>query len=84
MATGSESELRAFHGFLQQKLTSGLSQLSPEEALDLWRDEHPAGDEYGSAVAAIKEAIADMEAGDTGMDLSEFDRQFRQRHPGAR
>jgi hypothetical protein len=31
-------------------------------------------------VAALKEALADMEEGDHGLPLEQFDRQFRQRH----
>ena len=80
MATGTQGELSGFHDFLSQKLTSGATQLSPEEVLDLWRAEHSAVDEYASNVAALKEALADMEAGDHGLSLEEFDGKFRQRH----
>jgi hypothetical protein len=80
MATGTQGELSCFHDFLSQKLTSGAAQLSPEEVLDLWRAEHPAADEYADNVAALKEALADMEAGDHGLPLEQFDSNFRQRH----
>ncbi len=86
MATGTQDELSSFHDFLSQRLTSGAAQLSPEEVLDLWRAEHPAADDYSNHVAALKEALADMEAGDHGLPLEQFDRKFRQRHsipPGA-
>jgi hypothetical protein len=52
----------------------------PEEALDLWRAEHPLMDEDDNAVAAVKEALTDMAAGDLGRPWEEFDREFRQRH----
>jgi hypothetical protein len=80
MATGTPGELSCFHDFLSQKLTSGATQLSPEEVLDLWRAEHPAVDEYPNDVAALKEALADMEAGEHGVPLDQFDDKFRQRH----
>jgi hypothetical protein len=86
MATGTHDELSSFHDFLSRKLTSGAAQLSPEEALDLWRAEHPDGDDFSNNVAALREALADMEAGDHGLPLEQFDRKFRQRHaipPGA-
>jgi hypothetical protein len=54
--------------------------LSPEEALDLWRAEHPSPEEFAETVPAIRETLTDMEAGDTGTPLDEFDRQFRQKH----
>ena len=86
MATGTQDELSSFHDFLSRKLTGGAGRLSPEEALDLWRAEHPAADDYPHDVAALKEALADMEVGDHGLPLDQFDRKFRQRHsipPGA-
>ncbi len=86
MATGTQDELSNFHAFLSRKLASGATQLSPEEALDLWRVEHPDADDYSGNVAALREALADMEAGDQGLPLDQFDRKFRQRHsipPGA-
>jgi len=86
MATGTPDELFSFHDFLSQKLTSGAARLSPEEVLDMWRAENPVADDYPGNVAALKEALADMEAGDHGMPLEQFDGEFRQRHsipPGA-
>jgi hypothetical protein len=86
MATGTPDELSSFHDFLSQKLTSGAARFSPEEVLDRWRAENPAADDYPDNVAALKEALADMQAGDHGMPLEQFDRKFRQRHsipPGA-
>ena len=80
MATGTQGELSGFHDFLSGKLTSGTAQLSPEEALDLWRAEHPEANDFPNDVAALREALADMEAGDDGLPLEEFDRKFRQRH----
>ncbi len=80
MATGIQDELYSFHAFVSRKLTDDASQLSPEEVLDLWRTENPAADDYPNHVAALKEALADMEAGDHGMPLEEFDRDFRLRH----
>ncbi len=80
MATGTQGELSGFRDFLSQKLATGATQLSPEEVLDLWRADHPAADEYSNNVAAVKEALADMEAGDHGLPLEQFDGRFRQRH----
>jgi uncharacterized protein with von Willebrand factor type A (vWA) domain len=86
MATGRQDELSNFHDFLSQRLRSSGARLSPEEVLDLWRAEHPAADDNPNDVAALKEALAEMEAGDHGLPLEHFDRKFRQRHsipPGA-
>ena len=80
MATGTQNELSGFHDFPSRKLTSGAVQLSPQEALDLWREEHPGTDDFSNNVGVLREALADMEAGDHGLPLDEFDCKFRQRH----
>jgi hypothetical protein len=54
--------------------------VSPEEALDEYRALHPTPEELAESVAAIKKALGDMAAGDTGISLEEFDRQFRDKH----
>jgi hypothetical protein len=81
MTTCLPSELESFHHFLSQQLTRGCSSLSPEEALDLWRTDHPADEADAETVAASREALEDMESGDRGRSLDEFDREFRKRHP---
>ena len=80
MATGTRDELSQFHDFVSQKLAGDADRLSPEEALDLWRAENPAADDFSNNVASLKEALTDMEAGDHGMLLEQFDNKFRQRH----
>lgn len=74
------SELMEFQRFIAEKLQALTSEMSPEEALDLWRTEHPDRDEYVETVAALREALVDMERGDTGVPLRVFDTDFRDRH----
>jgi hypothetical protein len=73
-------ELKNFHDFIASKIAAGEVALSPEEALDQWRGEHPSTDLFAQDVAAVLEALTDMEAGDQGVPLDEFDQRFRQRH----
>ncbi len=80
MATGTKEELSSFCDFLSQELANGVARLSPEEVLDMWRAEHPVADDNPNHVVALNEALADMESGDRGMPLEQFDRTFRQRH----
>jgi hypothetical protein len=80
MSANIENELASFHRFVGIKLSEKNSDLSAEEALDLWRDEHPLVDETDDATAAVEEALADMEAGDLGRPWEDFEREFRQRH----
>lgn len=80
MSGGLDSELTSFHRFISEQLSVGGGDVSPEEALDLWRAQYPdtsASDDDGSAV---QEALTDMENGDHGTPLDEFDREFRGRH----
>lgn len=73
-------ELRAFNHFLAEKLTQGSGEISPEEALDEWRQLHPQQPDLEDNLAAIREALEDQALGDKGMPFNEFDRNFRTRH----
>lgn len=79
MATEPSAELVQFQRFLNERIEAGVA-LTPEEALDLWRDENPVAEDFQESVAAIREALADMAAGDTGIPLEQFDAEFRRRH----
>lgn len=79
MSGGLDSELTSFHRFISEQLSVGHGNVSPEEALDLWRSKHPAAD-ADEDVLAVQEALADMENGDDGLPHEEFDRDFRLRH----
>jgi hypothetical protein len=73
-------ELAQFPQFISEQILRDDRAMSPEEGLDLWRRSNPVSDEYEETVAALREAFADVAAGDAGMTLGEFDRQFRSRH----
>jgi hypothetical protein len=72
------SELAQFHAFVGAQLQTGDPDLSPEEVFDLWLDQHPG--EAEDDTEAIREALDDMAAGDTGIPLEEFKREFRRKH----
>jgi hypothetical protein len=75
------TDLLSFHQFVAEKMSSGSENLSPEEVLDQRRTLHPApGATDPEDLAAIQEAIDDMEAGDKGVPFADFDREFRARH----
>jgi hypothetical protein len=73
-------DLRDFHQFVGDKVNNGGASLSPEEVLDEWRMLHPDPESIAEDVAAIQEAIDDMENGEKGIPFEEFDRSFRARH----
>ena len=80
MNTQSLDELRDFHRFVGEKVGNGGAALSPEEVLEEWRNLHPTAAAVEEEVAAIQEAIDDLENGDEGIPFEEFDRDFRARH----
>jgi hypothetical protein len=80
MATSLSNELKEFCQFVAEKLAKGEGNLSPEAAVDQWRELHPGPESFDDDVTAVREALADMVAGDTGMPLDEFDREFRAHH----
>lgn len=71
----SNADLRGFHAFLGDKLRNGGADITPEDALDEWRQSHPDSEE--DDVAAIQAALDDIANGEQGVPLSEFDREFR-------
>jgi hypothetical protein len=80
MSGSLNSELSSFHRFISEQLNIGRSEVSPEEALDLWRSEHPIAVAEEDDIQAVRAALDDMENGDKGIPLEEFDREFRRRH----
>jgi hypothetical protein len=79
MTIDPAAELARFQEFIAHHLAKG-EVIAPEEALDLWRLENPNPDDFDDTVQALREALEDMAAGDCGVPLEEFDRDFRRRH----
>ncbi len=78
MATQFEGELARFYDFIGQRLNNQDITLSPEEALDHWRAQQPPAAELAATAEALREALVDMDAGDSGKPFDEFIREFRQ------
>jgi hypothetical protein len=74
------TELRDFHDFLSRKLSNGGADLSPEEALDEWRQLHVEPETNPEEVAAIQEALDDLAGGERPVAFDDFDNKFRKRH----
>ena len=74
-----DAELVRSQEFIAQCVQGGRG-MSPEEAVDLWRAQNPRADERAENLAAIRQALADLDAGETGVSLEEFDHDFRHRH----
>ena len=80
MSVQQSSELVRFHEFIAAKLGNGQADISPEEALYDWRAENPTREEYAASVAAIRESLADMEAGDCGRPAADVMADLRRKY----
>lgn len=58
MSIETVTELQNFRQYLDQRLTDGSQELSPEEALRDWR-------EHQQTIQSIRRGLADVEAGRT-------------------
>lgn len=76
----STNELLQFRDFINKRLTNGSNDLSPEEALDEWREAHPEADDAEGAIAAIQEALDDMANGDRGRSADELVAEIRSQY----
>ena len=63
MATERVNDLRAFKGFIEEKLSNGGVDLTPEEALVHWEIENQTEREREETLEAIRRGFADIEAG---------------------
>jgi hypothetical protein len=74
LATPTEAE--SFQLFLSRELAQGGRDLSPEELLQRWRSDQQ---ELQASVAAIREAVDNMNAGARGQSVEEVARELQQR-----
>jgi hypothetical protein len=77
MADFQANDLIRFQRFIAITVETGDQFLTPEEVLDVWRAQNPLPKDLEETKSAIEEALRDMEAGDHGVPLGEFDRNFR-------
>jgi predicted transcriptional regulator len=74
MNATAATPLESFHRFVSEQLRSGAAgEISPEQALRLWREKE-------ETLAAVREGLADIEAGRT-WPADEVLRELRQSLP---
>ena len=73
------NDLRAFKGFIEDKLSNGGADLTLDEALVHWEVENQTDEEREDTLRAIGEGLSDIEAG-RSRPFEEFDREFRSKH----
>lgn len=81
MNVESASEVVQFHRFLGERIQRGGDMPTLDEVLDEWFELHPEYDhDPEDDIAALQEAIDEIENGAEGMDHEEFMRQFCAEH----
>ena len=78
MATERINDLRAFKGFIEEKLANGGTNLTLDEALMNWEIENQTEEEREETLQAIQLGLDDMYAGRT-VDAFEFVERMRQK-----
>ncbi len=63
MATDRANDLRAFKGFIDERLANGGAEMTLEEALVQWDIENQTDQEREETLEAIRRGFADIEAG---------------------
>ena len=80
MAIDRSNDPRAFRDFLDVKLSSGAVSPTLDECLDLWECENQTDADRADTVRAVREALDDMRAGDTGRPAREAVAELRRKH----
>jgi hypothetical protein len=80
MATERINDPRAFREFLDARLSEEGDGLTLDEYLGLWEHENQADEERAAAVQAVREALDDMRAGDTGIPAKAAIAELRRKH----
>lgn len=75
----TKAELDSFHKFAVAVVTTESTDATWEDLIDRWRIENPTPDEFEENVAAIQEAVEEMEQGRM-RPFEEFIAEFKQRN----
>ena len=77
--TTGANEAVEFHRFLGEQLQGGAEMKTPEQAIAAWRRQRPVPPELADGVAALREAIAAINAGDRGRPVAEVIAEARKK-----
>ncbi|HWL10774.1 MAG TPA: hypothetical protein VNQ76_20370 [Planctomicrobium sp.] len=70
-------QIEAFHEFASEQVRKGETTWTLGELVDLWELQNLTADEFSENVAAIQEAIDDLQNGETGRPAMELVRELR-------
>lgn len=73
----AQEQLDSFHRFASEQIEEGPTPLSLEELVEQWHIDQRSPGVHAADIAAIREALDDMNAGDTGEPAEEVVRALR-------
>lgn len=74
----AQTELENFRDFVTQQLSSGKTDLSPEQCLDIWRMTHPNEGQAAEDLSAVYASIDDFKRGERGRPAGQTTGELRQ------
>ena len=80
MATERANDLYAFKSFVDQQFSNGANVPTVDEVLTRWELENESEEDRQADAHAIREAIADMDAGDRGVPAREVLAELYRKH----
>jgi hypothetical protein len=79
MATDRANDLHAFKNFIDEQLAA-VAVPTVDEVLARWDSENETTEERAATVQALKEALADMDAGETGIPVQAALAELRRKY----
>jgi hypothetical protein len=73
------NDLHAFKDFIDDQL-AGATVPTVDEVIARWDSENEPAEDKGAAIQALRDALADMDAGDTGIPVHEALVELRRKH----
>jgi hypothetical protein len=80
MSTERADDLQAFRSFIDKQLATNGTLPTLAEALARWEYENATDEEREASIQAIRDALDDMRAGDTGIPAKEAIAELRRKH----
>ena len=73
-------QLNQFREYAEQRLTAGSATMDIVELAAEWQFQHESQDHLQEDILAVKAALRDMDAGETGRPMAEFMKEFEERN----
>jgi hypothetical protein len=73
-------QLNEFREYAEQRLTAGSKAVDMVELAAEWQFQHESKGHFKEDILAVRASLREMDAGETGRPMSEFLKEFEERH----